>query len=84
MLHIYLDLPEIDSACCEALFEYGTNICSKCKQEAEAICPVCGGSGDLIDDSRIHSHTIDVSYKTCDACGGMGTLDIEEAIYYQE
>ncbi|MEW6006137.1 MAG: hypothetical protein AB1695_12565 [Stygiobacter sp.] len=76
MLHIYLDLPEIDSACCEALFEYGTNICSKCKQEAEAICPVCGGSGDL--NGATNPNTSE-----CYACAGTGTLDPETAEYYQ-
>jgi len=42
------------------------------KEELECLCEECGGVGEIIDTTKIHSRIIDVPFTKCYSCGGSG------------
>lgn len=38
-------------------------------------CPDCGGSGEVINDLKVHSAIIDIPYKSCTNCCGKGEIE---------
>ncbi len=69
----YKNLPR--TSCCDAFFIEDTEICSVCGNETLAICPQCGGSGDII--GTVRSDMIDIPYKKCPKCFGSGKINID-------
>lgn len=69
----YSKLPK--TACHNAYFIEDTDICSVCGNRALAVCPECGGSGDIV--GKVYSWMIDVPYRRCPNCFGTGKVEVE-------
>lgn len=69
----YSSLPK--TACHDAYFIEDTDICVVCGNRSLAVCPECGGSGDII--GTVHSWMIDIPYRRCPNCFGTGKVEVE-------
>lgn len=74
----YKSLPK--TFCCEGYFIEDTDICSICGNRTRAICPRCGGCGDVI--GKIYPNSMTIPYNKCPICFGSGSVDIDN--YFDE